>query len=83
MMHARALGLAVAVALALPGPALAFRNVAVGGPVPALTLEGGGGQRLNVLVPGRVTMPSGGFRLCLVALIAAAPSSSHRLNAPP
>lgn len=55
-LSVRATLAAVLVVLALPGTGLAFRNVSVGSPVPALTLDAGEGKRVAVPASGRVTV---------------------------
>lgn len=52
----RVLLVVVVIALALPPPALAFRNAAVGSAVPALALDGRSVARVAVPASGRVTI---------------------------
>lgn len=58
MAHVRLLLLAAAVAavVGLPRPALGFRNVTIGGPMPAVTLDGADGKAVTLPLPGRVTV---------------------------
>lgn len=80
MVVLRALLIATMAALALPGPALGFRNVAVDSPVPALTLDGAGGQLVAVPSRGRATVvlfwrPGQGFSdEALADLVALSPA---------
>jgi tetratricopeptide (TPR) repeat protein len=55
MVDLRALLIAVVAALALPAPALGFRNIPVDSAVPALTLAAAG-RRVEVPPPGRATV---------------------------
>lgn len=55
-MIRRALPIVAAALLAAPGSALAFRSIAVGSPVPALTVEVPGSQPVRLPTAGRVTV---------------------------